>query len=146
MIKNNVVNKENKDKKYKKINNKLRKIILIISVIIILILTILLITLNLKDKKSIKIVEEKTIDNLQINDAKIIKNNNEYIFTSEIKNNTNNELGNYSVIINLLDQNDNYITSIDGYINKIKPKSKNKLEIKTKENIDIAYDFVIEKK
>ncbi len=93
-----------------------------------------------------KIKEEKELDGLKITDMEITEVDNVSTIIAKVKNDTEEEKGEYAVEIILLDNKGKEITTISGYIGKIKAGGSMSLSASATYDFVNAYDYKINKK
>ena len=96
---------------------------------------------NISDKLS----ETKTLDGLEISNIKLVENGNLSKLTANVKNPTNETLGDYDVNITLIDKEGNEIVTIAGYIDKVEAGETVELNASVAVDVANAYDFKISK-
>ena len=101
------------------------------------------------DGTKVNISEElnktKEIEGLEISNIKLTEKENLSVLTADVKNPTNERLGDYDVNITLIDKEGNEIVTIAGYIDKV--EAGETVELNTSVTVDVAnaYDFKISK-
>ena len=94
------------------------------------------------NNKSITLTfEDKVLDNVNFHDIRIRKSGEYYIFTANITNLTADSLNIVNTEVELVDKNDNIITTLIGYFGGILNSDETKnISIKTKKDISKTKD------
>lgn len=95
---------------------------------------------------SSKIKEEKEIDGLKITDMEITEVDNVSTIVANVKNDTGEEKGEFAIEIKLIDREGNEITTVPGYIGKIRAGESMGLKASATYDFANAYDCEIIKK
>ena len=98
-----------------------------------------------KVNTSEELKKTKTIDGLEISNIRLVENNNVSQIVADITNPTNETLGDFPVDIIVRDKEGNEITTIGGYIDKVKPGETAQLNASATSDFANAYDFEVVK-
>ena len=89
--------------------------------------------------------ETKELEGLEISNIKLIEKENLSVLTADVKNPTNETLGEYDVNITIIDKEGNEIITIAGYIDKVEAGKTVELNTSVTADVADAYDFKISK-
>ena len=98
-----------------------------------------------KVNTSEELKKTKTIDGLEISNIRLVENNNVSQVVAEVKNPTNEILGDFPVDIIVKDKEGKEITTIGAYIDKVNPGETVELNASATSDFANAYDFEIVK-
>lgn len=99
-----------------------------------------------KLNKSSKLQETKTIDGMEVSDFQLTSNGNVTVLLGTITNKSNEVKGDYPVSIKILDEKENEIITVGGYIGELQPGKSTQLNCSATFDYANAYDFEITKK
>ena len=98
-----------------------------------------------KVNTSEELKKTKTIEGLEISNIRLVENNNVSQVVADIKNPTNETLGDFPVDIIVKDKAGKEITTIGAYIDKVNPGETVELNASATSDFANAYDFEIVK-
>ena len=98
-----------------------------------------------KVNTSEELKKTKTIEGLEISNIRLVENNNVSQVVAEVKNPTNEILGDFPVDIIVKDKEGKEITTIGAYIDKVNPGETVELNASATSDFANAYDFEIVK-
>ena len=99
-----------------------------------------------KLNKSDKLNETKVFDGLEISNIQLTESNNLSVLLGTITNTSTTTKGGYSVDIKIIDEDENEIVTMAGYISELEPGESTQLNASATFDYANAYDFIIEKK
>ena len=100
---------------------------------------------DVKLNTSEKLKQPKTIDGLNINNIQLTTKGETSQILADVENPTNSDKGDFAIRIIVIDKDGNEITTVRGYIGKVKAGGKTQLNASKTFDYSNAYDFRIEK-
>ena len=96
-----------------------------------------------KLNKSEELLKEKKLDELEISNIQLKETGGITTLLADVKNNTNHEIQERNVTIEVLDKQGNVITSLNGTIDTVGAGEKVQLNMSVTGDVANAYDFKI---
>ena len=94
-----------------------------------------------KLNKSEELLKEKKLDELEISNIQLKETGGITTLLADVKNNTNHEIQERNITIEVLDKQGNVITSLNGTIDTVGAGEKEQLNISVTVDVANAYDF-----
>lgn len=113
---------------------------LIIGGILVAIVIAIIVIINIFKDDSL-ISKTKIINGVKFSDAKIIKNNDTYLFSVTVTTTSKNNIKVEDFDATVYDKKGNRLETLTGYIGDIDSNSKKEITIESKEDLSSAYEI-----